>query len=88
MRPPPGPWTRAGILIADHRRVRRTTLAPDGLYRADGPYRYRGGWNPAAVAAFAAGSVLTDYGWAVGLARRPAPLPGPLPGAHGVPSSE
>lgn len=45
----------AGILIADYWLIRRTVLAVDDLYRADGAYRYRGGWNPAALAAFAAG---------------------------------
>jgi NCS1 family nucleobase:cation symporter-1 len=45
----------AGILIADYWLIRRTRIDVDALYRADGRYRYRGGWNPAAVAAFAAG---------------------------------
>ncbi|MEP9357405.1 NCS1 family nucleobase:cation symporter-1 [Sphingomonas sp. KR3-1] len=45
----------AGILIADYWLIRRTRLAVDDLYRADGAYRYRRGWNPAALAAFAAG---------------------------------
>jgi NCS1 family nucleobase:cation symporter-1 len=45
----------AGILIADYWLVRRTRLDVEALYRADGRYRYRGGWNPAAVIAFAAG---------------------------------
>jgi NCS1 family nucleobase:cation symporter-1 len=45
----------AGILIADYWLIRRTRLDVDDLYRADGRYAYRGGWNPAALAAFAAG---------------------------------
>ncbi len=42
----------AGILIADYWLIRRTELAVDDLYRADGRY---GAWNPAALIAFAAG---------------------------------
>ncbi len=45
----------AGIMIADYWLIRRTGLDLDWLYRMDGPYRYRGGWNPAALLAFAAG---------------------------------
>lgn len=45
----------AGILIADYWLVRGTRLDADDLYRADGRYAYRGGWNPAALAAFAIG---------------------------------
>ena len=48
----------AGIMIADYWLIRRTRLDVDALYRADGAYAYRRGWNPAALAAFAAG-VLT-----------------------------
>ncbi|OSZ68665.1 nitrate reductase [Sphingomonas sp. IBVSS2] len=45
----------AGILIADYWLIRRTRLQVDDLYRADGAYAYRRGWNPAALIAFAAG---------------------------------
>lgn len=45
----------AGILIADYWIVRRGVIAVDALYREDGAYLYRGGWNPAALIAFAAG---------------------------------
>jgi nucleobase:cation symporter-1, NCS1 family len=45
----------AGILIADYWLIRRTRLDVDALYRAEGLYAYRRGWNPAALAAFAAG---------------------------------
>jgi NCS1 family nucleobase:cation symporter-1 len=45
----------AGILIADYWLIRRTRLVVDDLYRTDGAYAYRGGWNPAALIAFAAG---------------------------------
>ncbi|MDG2532293.1 NCS1 family nucleobase:cation symporter-1 [Sphingomonas sp. HITSZ_GF] len=45
----------AGILIADYWLIRRTALQVEDLYRPDGAYAYRGGWNPAALIAFAAG---------------------------------
>ncbi|MEA3031576.1 MAG: nucleobase:cation symporter, family [Sphingomonadales bacterium] len=45
----------AGILIADYWLIRRARLDVDALYRIDGPYAYRRGWNPAALLAFAAG---------------------------------
>ncbi|AHE55156.1 NCS1 family nucleobase:cation symporter-1 [Sphingomonas sanxanigenens] len=45
----------AGILIADYWLVRRGALVVDDLYRGTGRYAYRGGWNPAAVIAFALG---------------------------------
>jgi len=45
----------AGIMIADYWLIRRTRLDVDALYRAEGPYAYRRGWNPAALIAFAAG---------------------------------
>lgn len=45
----------AGIMIADYWLVRRTRIEVDDLYRADGRYAYRGGWNPAALIAFAGG---------------------------------
>ncbi|MCK6503405.1 NCS1 family nucleobase:cation symporter-1 [Myxococcota bacterium] len=40
-----------GILIADYFLLRRTRYDIHGLYRFDGPYRYRGGFNPAAILA-------------------------------------
>jgi NCS1 family nucleobase:cation symporter-1 len=42
-------------MIADYWLIRRARLDVDALYRADGPYAYRRGWNPAALAAFLAG---------------------------------
>lgn len=45
----------AGILIVDYYLIRKTELDVPQLYRADGGYSYRHGWNPAALAAFAAG---------------------------------
>jgi len=45
----------AGILVADYFLIRKTELDAEGLYQADGPYRYASGFNPAAIAAFALG---------------------------------
>ncbi len=44
-----------GILIADYFLLRRTRLDLSGLYQPNGPCWYRGGVNPAAVIALAAG---------------------------------
>jgi NCS1 family nucleobase:cation symporter-1 len=44
-----------GVLIADYFVVRAKSLDLPGLYAKDGPYWYRGGWNPAAFVALAAG---------------------------------
>lgn len=41
-----------GILIADYYAWRHTELHLPDLYRHSGRYRYRGGYNPAAVVAF------------------------------------
>ncbi|MET3498223.1 NCS1 family nucleobase:cation symporter-1 [Variovorax boronicumulans] len=45
----------AGILIADYYLVRRTELKVNDLYSDSGDYRYSGGWNLRAIAAFAVG---------------------------------
>ncbi len=45
----------AGILLADYFFVRRTELQREDLFRHDGAYGYRGGWNPAAVVALVLG---------------------------------
>ncbi len=45
----------AGILIVDYYLLRKTVLKVDELYREHGAYRYSGGWNWAAVAAFVLG---------------------------------
>lgn len=45
----------AGILIVDYYVIRKTALAVEHLYRDDGIYRYRNGWNTAAIVAFLAG---------------------------------
>jgi nucleobase:cation symporter-1, NCS1 family len=44
-----------GILIADYFIVRRTELNLRDLYRADGEYAYRGGFNPVAILALVIG---------------------------------
>ena len=41
-----------GIMIADYWLIRKTRVDVPALYRDDGPYRYSGGWNLAAIAAF------------------------------------
>lgn len=45
----------AGILIVDYYLLRRTELVVADLYREGGCYSYRGGWNAAALIAFAVG---------------------------------
>ncbi|HEV6967327.1 NCS1 family nucleobase:cation symporter-1 [Roseateles sp.] len=45
----------AGILIVDYYLLRKTELAVDELYVEGGRYSYRGGWNLAALLAFAVG---------------------------------
>jgi NCS1 family nucleobase:cation symporter-1 len=40
-----------GILVADYFVLRRTRLDVTQLYRENGAYTYRGGWNPAAMLA-------------------------------------
>jgi NCS1 family nucleobase:cation symporter-1 len=40
-----------GILIADYFVLRKATYDLSGLFHRDGPYAYRGGVNPAAMAA-------------------------------------
>ncbi|MEU6171488.1 NCS1 family nucleobase:cation symporter-1 [Streptantibioticus parmotrematis] len=69
--------TVAGVLIADYWIVRRTRLDLAGLYRPDGPYWYRAGWNWRAVTAFAVGGLLAVGG------SYSAPGTGPFP-AHGM----
>jgi nucleobase:cation symporter-1, NCS1 family len=45
----------AGIMIVDYFLIRRTQLDVAALYRHDGAYGYKNGWNSAAVIAFVAG---------------------------------
>lgn len=65
--------TVAGVLIADYWIVRRTSLHLVELYREEGRYWYRGGWNPAAVTAFVVGGLLAVGG------SHSAPGKGPFP---------
>ncbi len=71
----------AGIMIADYFLVRGTRLDTESLYRREGPYEYRKGFNPRALVALAAGVLaalvglavpelrfLYDYAWFVGFA--------------------
>jgi NCS1 family nucleobase:cation symporter-1 len=44
-----------GILLVDYYLLRRTELDLDGLYRHDGPYGYRAGYNGVAFVALAVG---------------------------------
>ncbi|MDT3399003.1 NCS1 family nucleobase:cation symporter-1 [Streptomyces sp. B1866] len=71
--------TVAGVLIADYWLVRRTVLDLPGLYRADGPYWYRAGWNWRAVAAFAVGGVLAVGGSYSAPGKGPFPADGLVP---------
>lgn len=45
----------AGIMIIDYYFIRKTTLNVDDLYRHEGLYEYRNGWNYAAIIAFVLG---------------------------------
>jgi NCS1 family nucleobase:cation symporter-1 len=44
-----------GVLIADYFWIRKRQLDLAGLYRKDGPYWYRRGFNPLAIIAMLAG---------------------------------
>jgi len=70
----------AGVLIADYWVVRKKQLVLADLYKQDGVYTYRNGWNWRAVVATAAGCAfawgglvvpalkpLYEYAWFVGL---------------------
>ena len=45
----------AGIMLADYFLIRRTEIEVAALFRHDGPYGYRGGWNPWALVALLLG---------------------------------
>ena len=53
----------AGVLIADYWLLRKADLDLEGLYLADGAYRYTGGWNAKAVIATVVGCALAWGGW-------------------------
>jgi len=46
----------AGIMVADYFLLRLTRLDTESLYRREGPYEYRNGVNPKAVAALVIGA--------------------------------
>ena len=52
----------AGVMIADYFLVRHAALNVDDLYRRNGIYEYRRGFNPRALAALVAGIVLALIG--------------------------
>lgn len=62
-----------GVLIADYWLVRRTRLDLAGLYRSNGPYWYRAGFNPAALVAMIAGMAPCLPGFAAALGWIDAP---------------
>jgi NCS1 family nucleobase:cation symporter-1 len=51
-----------GVVVCDYLVIRRGRLLVDDLYRAGGAYSYRGGVNPAALAALAAGAITALLG--------------------------
>jgi len=55
----------AGIMICDYYLVRRRQLAVEDLYVRGGAYEYRGGFNPRAMVALAAGVLVAVVGLAV-----------------------
>jgi NCS1 family nucleobase:cation symporter-1 len=52
----------AAVLIVDYWILRKRTLVLRDLYVADGVYRYRRGWNPAAIIATLAGATVAFLG--------------------------
>ncbi len=66
----------AGIMLVDYYLVRKTELNHAALFDADGEYRYRGGWNPAALAALVLGVLpnLPGFLKAAGFIASTAPL--------------
>jgi nucleobase:cation symporter-1, NCS1 family len=72
-----------GIMMVDYYLLRRGLIDVAGLYQEDGPYRFQGGWNRAAVIAFIVGALFSSvlpnftsllpawwgvYGWFFGVA--------------------
>ncbi|MCL4425490.1 MAG: NCS1 family transporter [Firmicutes bacterium] len=60
----------AAIIIVDYYIIRRRRLNVPDLYRADGQYRFVGGWNPAGYIALIAGGIAAisnlKYGYPTG----------------------
>jgi nucleobase:cation symporter-1, NCS1 family len=69
----------AGVLIADYWLMRRGRLHLVELYRPEGRYWYRGGWNWRAVVAFGVGVVLAVGGAYSTPNNGPFPLHGLIP---------
>ena len=46
-----------GVIMIDYYFLRRQRVDVEDLFREQGPYTYRGGWNPLAVTAFIVGSL-------------------------------
>ena len=72
-----------GIMMVDYYLIRRGEIDVAALYQEGGEYRYRGGWNPAAIIAFIIGALFSSvlpnigdllpswwsvYGWFFGVA--------------------
>lgn len=66
----------AGIMMVDYFLLRRTQLNVPALFRADGEYSYRGGWNSAAVIALVLGAApnLPGFFKAAGFVASTAPI--------------
>jgi nucleobase:cation symporter-1, NCS1 family len=62
-----------GVLIADYYLIRHTRLDLPGLYRAEGPYWYHGGFNPRAIVALLAGIAPCVPGFLATVASVPVP---------------
>jgi NCS1 family nucleobase:cation symporter-1 len=54
----------AGILIADYFLIRKTELDVEDLFRKDGKYAFKKGWNPVALIALAVGVAPNVLGFA------------------------
>lgn len=54
-----------GVMLADYYCVRRTRMSIRDLFDPQGPYRYRNGFNPAAMVALAAGVAVALAGYFV-----------------------
>jgi NCS1 family nucleobase:cation symporter-1 len=64
-----------GVLIADYIFIRRTQLDQAGLYKKDGPYWYRAGFNPFAVIALVLGIAICLPGFLVAIGVLPVAGP-------------
>jgi NCS1 family nucleobase:cation symporter-1 len=49
-----------GIMMVDYYLIRRGAIDVAALYQEHGEYRYHGGWNPAAITAFAIGALFSS----------------------------